>query len=186
MTKYDEESDRAARSAFLATGIAAAGAAALILLPKVRRALADTIDLAEEAARRWSDAAEDVAEEYTARTAGRREDDSEHVPEAPKASTWPDTETPEPETSPESEASTKSGTASTSTRSRKDFVAGRGSTKKIAATGGTTETTSTGHVNPKGQTVIRRVGKRGSLARRSQSEFNVRVGGVVKRRKEGR
>lgn len=123
MTHHDEDSRRAARSAFLATGIAAAGAAALILLPKVRRALADTIDLAEDAAKRWYGAAEEVAEEFTSRTAGRRDPEPEPAEPAPR---------------PEPKATTK---------------------PKPKPKSGTTKSTSPGHVNPQGQTVVRRVGK---------------------------
>lgn len=130
MTHHDEDSRRAARSAFLATGIAAAGAAALILLPKVRRALADTIDLAEDAAKRWYGAAEEVAEEFTSRTAGPREPE----PEAQTSS--------EPEPAPAPTTKPKKATAS-----------------KTRPKSGTTSSTSPGHVNPQDQTVVRRVGK---------------------------
>ena len=125
-TNPEDTSGRAARSAFLATGIAAAGAAALIFLPRVRRALADTIDLAEETARRWYGAAEEVAEEFAARTAGHRE------PE------------PDPPMSQPPERAAKSEKAPT---------------KRASAKSGTTKSTSPGHVNPRGQEVVRRVGK---------------------------
>ena len=139
MTHHDEDSRRAARSAFLATGIAAAGAAALILLPKVRRALADTIDLAEDAARRWYGAAEEVAEEFTARTAGRREAE-------PEASAEP--EAPEP---PSPKAAAKPP------RAKRSAASAPGAAAEIKPKA--PRSTSPGHVNPQGQTVIRRVGK---------------------------
>lgn len=81
----EDAARKSARTAILATGVAAAGAAALILLPKIRRALAGTLDLAEETARKWYDAAEDAAEDFSARTAGRREPEPERAAPRPEA-----------------------------------------------------------------------------------------------------
>ena len=145
MTLNEEDSRRAARSAFLATGIAAAGAAALIFLPKVRRALADTIDLAEDTARRWYGAAEEVAEEFTSRTAGRREPEPDARPDPATAS-----DPPRPR-----KAASKPKASGGAPASPKKTAA----SKKAATKGGTTKATSPGHVNPCGQTVVRRVGK---------------------------
>lgn len=154
MTQYDDPSSRAGRSALLATGIAAAGAAALIFLPKVRRALADTIDLAEETARRWYGAAEEVADEFTARTAGRREAE----PEADREPVRP----PRPKAAAPKAAAPKAAApkkAATKKATPKKAASKKGPAKKASAVGGTTRSTSPGHVNPRGQTVVRRVGK---------------------------
>ncbi|MDA8017740.1 MAG: hypothetical protein MPN21_09855 [Thermoanaerobaculia bacterium] len=141
MTHHDEASSRAARSAFLATGIAAAGAVALILLPKVRRTLADTIDLAEEAARRWYGAAEEVAEEFTARTAGPREPESaEPGDQASETTVAASDAVDEPVANPSAEAT-------------------KADVETKRAKGRAASSTSPGHINPKGQKVIRRVGK---------------------------
>lgn len=124
MSRIEDKTERPAGSgrAVLATGIAAAGAAALILLPKVRRALAGTLDLAEDTARRWVGAADEVADAVSrSGPAGRKDAEAETPPQ--------------------------------------DSAQKESAPKKAGPKRGTTKSTSPGHVNPRNQKVIRRVGK---------------------------